>query len=133
MDGTHIRITGRLDLRRLGLSTMIVDGQEEQALSLAAVHLAGTATPGAAGNAVIAGHRDTTFWPLRHVQIGDVIRLTTDRTRLYRVSWTRVVGPDDVQVLQASKTPMLTLITCYPFRHVGSAPQRFVVRAVPAN
>jgi sortase A len=36
-----------------------------------------------------------------------------------------VLGPTDV--------PAVTLVTCYPFRYVGSAPQRFIVRAELAS
>ncbi|MGH8186200.1 MAG: sortase domain-containing protein, partial [Steroidobacteraceae bacterium] len=37
--------------------------------------------------------------------------------------------PGDVWVLDPTTHPALTLVTCYPFSYVGSAPQRFVVRA----
>jgi sortase A len=47
----------------------------------------------------------------------------------YLVEWTAVVEPDHVAVAGATGYPALTLITCYPFRYVGNAPQRFVVRA----
>jgi LPXTG-site transpeptidase (sortase) family protein len=41
-----------------------------------------------------------------------------------------IVGPDDVSVLDPTPTEAVTLVTCYPFYFVGSAPQRFIVRAV---
>ena len=41
-----------------------------------------------------------------------------------------MVEPEDVSVLDPTPTPALTLVTCYPFYFVGSAPQRFIVRAV---
>ena len=125
----QLHLTGRLEVPRLGLSVAIVEGDEDRALDLAAVHLAGTPAPGAPGNSVIAGHRDTAFWPLRNLRVGDLIRVRTDRAHLYRVKLIRIVSPDDVAVLQSGKKAVLTLVTCYPFRHVGSAPKRFVVRA----
>ena len=49
---------------------------------------------------------------------------------VYRVERTWVVDPEDVSVLDPTPTRALTLVTCYPFYFVGSAPQRFIVRAV---
>ena len=125
----ELKVTGKLEVPRLGLSVMVVDGDEEQGLRVAAVHLAATAQIGSPGNAVIAGHRDTSFWPLRNLRTGDVIRFRGARTDEYIVLSIRVVSPDDISVLAASKNPILTLVTCYPFRFVGSAPNRLVVRA----
>ncbi len=124
-----VRVTGKLVLPRLGLSVRIVDGDEEQGLSVAAVHLAGSAPLGQLGNAVIAGHRDTAFWPLRNVRVGDMIEARTSNTFRYRVTDIRIVQPDDTSVLNNTSGSVLTLVTCYPFRAVGSAPQRFIVRA----
>ncbi len=128
-ESMELKVTGKLEVSRLGFSVMVVDGDEEQGLEVAAVHLAGTAALGGAGNAVIAGHRDTSFWPLRELRVGDVIRFRGAKTSKYAVVSIRVVSPENVSVLAASKTPTLTLITCYPFRFVGSAPNRFVVQA----
>ena len=47
----------------------------------------------------------------------------------YRVDFTKVVEPEDTEVLDDADDAILTLVTCYPFDFVGSAPQRFVVRA----
>ncbi len=113
----------------MGLSVLVVDGNEEQGLSVAAVHLAGTAAIGEPGNAVIAGHRDTAFWPLRNVRVGDLIRLRAAKSHTYTVRSIQIVGPDDIAILQSGREATLTLVTCYPFHHVGSAPKRFVVRA----
>jgi len=44
-----------------------------------------------------------------------------------------VVNPEDVSVLNPTSAPALTLVTCYPFYFVGSAPQRFIVRAVAVS
>ncbi len=128
-DSIDLKVAGKLEVPRLGLSVMVVEGDEEQGLKVAAVHLAGTAQVGKSGNAVIAGHRDTSFWPLRHLRVGDVIRFRGPRTSEYAVLSIRVVSPEDTSVLEAGNTPILTLVTCYPFRFVGSAPNRFVVRA----
>jgi sortase A len=78
----------------------------------------------------LAGHRDSFFRPLRHIQVGDDIHLTTVRGTLrYRVTRHTVVDPAELWVLNASPTAALTLITCYPFDYVGPAPRRFIVHA----
>src|SRR5664279_1488691 len=90
----------------------------------------GTALPGKQGNIGIAGHRDTSFRPLRFIRKDDMIALTTlHGTSRYRVVSTKIVGPDDVQVLYPTGRDALTLVTCYPFDFVGPAPRRFIVQA----
>ena len=49
---------------------------------------------------------------------------------VFQVERTSIVNPEDVSVLDPTPTRALTLVTCYPFYFVGSAPQRFIVRAV---
>jgi len=123
-------LIAKLAIPRLGLSTMVVEGVEDGDLKLAPGHIPGTALPGRPGNVGIAGHRDTFFRPLRLIHKGDVIVLSTlhgeDR---YQVARTEIVSPDDVKVLYPTHRDTLTLVTCYPFYFVGSAPQRFIVRA----
>jgi sortase A len=121
---------GRVDVPRLGLSVAVMEGTKPQMLRLGVGHIEGTALPGEAGNIGIAGHRDTFFRQLRDVRRDDEIRLQTPTELLrYQVDWVKVVAPDDVSVLTPSSKSMLTLVTCYPFQFLGSAPQRFVVRA----
>jgi sortase A len=123
-------LIGRIESKRIGLRSMIVEGSDDRTLERAAGHLPGTALPGEDGNAVIAGHRDTFFRPLKDARRGDVIRLTTPRGKyVYRVVSMTIVQPDDLRVLESDGSKELTLITCYPFRYVGAAPKRFVVRA----
>jgi LPXTG-site transpeptidase (sortase) family protein len=94
-------------------------------------HIRHPALPGADGNSGIAGHRDGFFRGLKDIQPGDTIEVDTlDRKDIYRVERTWIVDPSDVSVLDPTAAPSLTLVTCYPFYFVGSAPQRFIVRAV---
>ena len=96
-------------------------------------HIAGTAGPGTEGNCGIAGHRDGFFSGLKDLRPGDDIELETLRgTELYRVERTWIVDPEIVSVLDRTVSWSVTLVTCYPFYFVGSAPQRFIVRAVRA-
>ena len=121
---------GRIEIQRLGVSVLVVEGTGASALRRAAGHIAGTGLPGQTGNIGIAAHRDTFFRPLRNVQRDDIITLTTLRGEYrYRVVSTKVVDPHDVAVLNPDGTEVLTLVTCYPFYFIGSAPDRFIVRA----
>jgi sortase A len=123
-------VIGRIQIPRLGLSVMLVQGDSPSLLRRAVGHLPETALPGEAGNVAIAGHRDTFFRPLRQIHEGDVITIETADGRFqYEVESARVVAPTDVSVLQPARSPELTLITCYPFWYVGPAPDRFIVRA----
>lgn len=123
-------LIGRLEIPRLGVSVMVVEGTGDPLLRRAAGHIAGTALPGEPGNVGIAAHRDTFFRPLRNIRGSDVITLTTGRaTYRYRVVSTKIVSPADVAVLESDGTAVLTLVTCYPFYFIGAAPKRFIVRA----
>jgi sortase A len=124
-------VVGRIEIPRLGLKAMILEGVSQRTLALAVGHIPGTALPGKTGNAGIAGHRDTFFRSLQGIHEDDAIVVTTrDGMYRYRVSFRAVVGPRDTRVLEDSTQPSLTLVTCYPFHYLGPAPERFIVRAV---
>ena len=123
-------VIGRMEIARLGLSVMVVEGDNQEILRKAVGHVPMSALPGGSGNVVIAGHRDTFFRSLRNIRKDDEITLTTpDGVYHYQVGGTEEVGSKDVRVLRASDRPTLTLITCYPFEFVGPAPERFIVEA----
>jgi sortase A len=122
---------GELSIPRIGLSAVVLHGSDAQTLRRGPGHLEQSAIPGQAGNAVIAGHRDSFFRPLRHVRSGDDIYVDTPHGRFhYRVTSLRVVRASDLSVLATTPASTLTLITCYPFWVLGPAPDRLVVRAV---
>jgi sortase A len=124
-------VVGTLDVPRLRLSVAVVEGDSGRVLSLGAGHIPGTALPGAPGNVGIAAHRDTYFRPLQNIRRNDEITVTTRwGTFRYLVDGTQIVKPSDVKVLSPGDRPELTLVTCYPFHFIGSAPKRFVVHAV---
>jgi sortase A len=121
---------GEMEVPRLGMKAIFVQGDSPKILRRAVGHIAGTAMPGEPGNVVLTGHRDTFFRPLRNIQKGDAITIRTLHGEFqYRVDSTQVVLPSDVQVLQPSSDNTLTLVTCFPFYYVGPAPKRFIVRA----
>jgi sortase A len=139
-------VLGRVEIARLNLAAMVREGVDAKVLSVAVGHVPSTALPGQAGNFAIAAHRDTLFRALKDIHDGDVItfRSSTD-TYTYKVVATKIVKPTDVSVLQpdgggvipptrlvssdGQPNRLLTMITCYPFYYVGSAPKRFIVEA----
>jgi sortase A len=123
-------LIGRIEIPRLGLSVIVMEGTGTATLRRAVGHIAGTALPGQSGNVAISGHRDTFFRPLRNIRENDVVTIATPFGEYrYRVVSTAIVSPSDVAVLQSGATQTLTLVTCYPFYFVGAAPRRFIVRA----
>jgi sortase A len=123
-------VVGSLEIPRIGVSVMVVEGVDNSDLKRAAGHIPGTALPWESGNVGIAGHRDTFFQPLRSIQRDDKITVRTlQGAYRYRVVSTRVVRPEDIEVLYPAGRDTLTLVTCFPFEYIGSAPKRFIVRA----
>ena len=123
-------LVGRIEIPRLLLSAVVVEGIDKTTLRRAVEHIPGTALPGQPGNVGLAGHRDTFFRPLKDVRIQDEIQFSTPEGDFkYQVESLRIVEPDDVGVLAPSSENVLTMVTCYPFFYIGAAPKRFVVRA----
>jgi sortase A len=124
-------LMGSIDIARLRLSVIVMEGDDPTTLRRAAGHIPNSGVPGQPGNIAVAAHRDTLFRPLRHVRRNDIVVFKTPGGEYrYRVVSTKVVKPTDVRVLNPDDgTQILTLITCYPFYFVGSAPDRFIVRA----
>jgi LPXTG-site transpeptidase (sortase) family protein len=121
---------GRIEIKSIGLSSMIMEGVDRETLRRGIGHIPGTALPGQPGNVALAGHRDTFFRALRNIRKNDEITLETlDGYFHYRVDFTQVVAPEYTEALNGSGGAILTLVTCYPFSFVGPAPQRFIVRA----
>jgi sortase A len=127
---SRITTVGMIEIPAVGLATRVLEGSNAPTLRLAVGHIPGTALPGPSGNVGLAGHRDTFFRSLRRIKVGDEIRFTTEAGMFkYRVMSLRVVLPDAIEVLNDTPVPTLTLVTCYPFDFVGTAPQRLIVHA----
>jgi sortase A len=127
-------LVGRIRIERIGVNGTIREGADDETLRIAVGHIEGTPLPGAGSNVGLAAHRDTFFRPLEKIRKDDLVELTTAKgTFRYRVVATEIVLPTDVQVLDPTPKPSITLVTCYPFINVGPAPQRFIVHAVQVD
>ncbi len=125
-------LIGSLQIPRLKLTAMVVEGDDDKTLKTGIGHLPDTPLPWEKGNAALAGHRDTFLRAMRDISAGDEIRLKTPHGDFaYRVREIAIVTPDNLAGLSKTEDSTLTLITCYPFSFVGNAPKRFVVRAWP--
>jgi sortase A len=123
-------LLGRIEIPRLGMTVAILEGTKSSTLRLGVGHIGGTALPGDPGNIGIAGHRDTYFRSLKDIRASDEIRIqTATGLSRYEVDWVRIVAPNDIGVLAPSAGSAITLVTCYPFRYIGAAPERFIVHA----
>lgn len=119
-----------LRIGKANLEAPIFEGTDDLTLNRGVGHIPGTGLPGDEGNIGIAGHRDGFFRALKDVVSGDAIELvTTNRKDIYTVDQIVLVLPNDVSVLQPRERQSLTLVTCYPFYFVGSAPKRYIVHA----
>lgn len=125
---------GVLDVPSLGLRVPVLEGTDDLTLDRGVGHIRGTASPGESGNIGVAGHRDGFFRVLKDIHVGDAIDLHSQSgTSRYLVDEIQIVPPANISVLEARAKPSLTLVTCYPFYFLGSAPSRYIVHATAAD
>ncbi|MBY0503772.1 MAG: class D sortase [Bryobacteraceae bacterium] len=125
-----VGLIGKLEIPRLELSVIVLEGTDAGTLRHAVGHIPGTSLPGMPGNTGLSGHRDTFFRPLQDIRHHDLIQLTTKLgIYRYRVRSIQVVNPGEITVLNSTGTETLTLVTCHPFTFLGAAPRRFIVQA----
>jgi sortase A len=119
-----------LRIPKIHMEVPVLEGTDDLILNRGVGHVIGTAKPGEDGNVAIAGHRDGFFRGLKDIDFHDTIEVETmDRTERYTIDRITVVDPSDVSVLKKRSHASLTLITCYPFYFIGSAPKRYIVQA----
>jgi sortase A len=123
-----------LRIPKLDLEVPVYDGTDDLTLNRGVGRIIGTAKLDQIGNIGIAGHRDGFFRGLKDIGPGDTVEvMLPSRTDQYVVEKIKITSPGDVSPLQPTTKPSLTLVTCYPFYFVGSAPQRYIVHASISN
>jgi len=119
-----------LRIPKIDLEVPVYNDTDDLTLNRGVGRIIGTAQVGGRGNLGIAGHRDGFFRGLKDLAVGDEVYLDrTGQTDIYAVANIEIVSPTDVSVLKATQLSSITLVTCYPFYYVGSAPQRYIVHA----
>jgi sortase A len=123
-----------LRIPKIGLTVPVFNDTDDLTLNRGVGRILGTAQIGGPGNLGIAGHRDGFFRGLKDIGPGDVIELQRPKGEdRYVVNGIQIVSPEDTYVLNPTAERAVTLITCFPFYYVGSAPQRYVVTALVEN
>jgi len=119
-----------LRVPKIHLEVPVLRGTDDLTLNRGVGLIAGTARPGETGNIGIAGHRDGFFRGLKDVITGDMLEIVTPaKTDTYVIDSIVIVDPKNVSILAPREQSSVTLVTCYPFYFVGSAPQRYIVQA----
>jgi sortase A len=119
-----------LRVPKAAIEVPILEGTDDLTLNRGVGHIPGTSLPGHSGNIALTGHRDGFFRGLKDIAAGDTIEVVRhNQTDKYVVRNIKIVLPSDTSVLKQTDDSTLTLITCYPFYYVGSAPQRYIVQA----
>ncbi len=110
----------RLVIPAIGVDWPIVPGNGWEELKRGVGHHSGSANPGERGNLILSGHNDVfgeVFKDLEALKDGDEIQVYAGgRLFKYQVRAKRIVLPSEFSVLQATREPVVTLITCYPYR-----------------
>ena len=122
----------RLTAKSRDIDLIVLAGGSGRTLAFGPGHLSASALPGETGNAVIAGHRDTHFRFLRHVEAGELLSVESSKGRkhVYKVLGADVVDSRKASLVLDTEAAMMTLVTCYPFdaREPGG-PLRYIVTA----
>ena len=129
--------TNELIIPKIDVNSLIIEGNNESALSKGAWHLPSTGSP-ISGNMVIGGHRfaylppnNTTFYNLDKLKNGDIIYVRWEgKLYEYRVIESTVVNPTDLSVEDITSKPTLTLFTCTP---LWTSSMRLVIKAALAK
>ncbi len=120
----------RIQISSIGVEAPIVEGDDWEALKQGAGHHIGSANPGESSNCIISAHNDIfgeIFRNLSDVDLGDEIFVyTASQVYRYVITQKRIIEPDDVSVMYPTSSPVLTLVSCYPY---GIDSHRIVVIA----
>lgn len=132
LDDEYGPALGVLTINSLNIQVPIWNGTDEYILDRGAGRIKGMARMDGKGNLGISAHRDSFFRKLKDIETGHEILIQSPNGVVrYAVSDIEIVPKEDASVLLRKDEDMLTLVTCYPFYHVGAAPERYIVTAHP--
>ncbi len=114
------RSPSRIVIPAINLDWPVVQGDSWDELKQGIGHRVGSVNPGERGNLVLSGHNDVYGEPFRDLDkldVGKEVLVYAGGTSYrYVIKAKRVVLPTDLSVLATSKNPVITLITCTPYR-----------------
>jgi sortase A len=120
----------RIQIPAIEVDAPVVEGDDWETLKQGAGHHIGSANPGERGNCVISAHNDIFGQIFRHLPELDlddeVLVHTASRVHRYVVTQKRIIEPTETDVMEPTSSPVLTLISCYPY---GVDTHRIVVIA----
>lgn len=127
---------GWLTIPSCGIDSLVLMGGSKSNLEKSICSQSiGTAPEG--GLRVFSGHRDTHFRKLRHIRPGCEFAVTdaTGAVLRYRVADIETVARDSIDERLSGRrhTGWIALMTCYPFRYIGPAPERLIVWGAPVR
>lgn len=121
-------LMGIVQIPALSLKAPLVQGTNDNVLSVAVGHLPVSAMPGELGTAVVAAHNATWFHHINRLSKGDLIHLETAYGSFaFRVTGT-AIAPQNSSLAEAPY-PELVLETCYPLNALYLTPYRYLVYA----
>src|SRR5690625_3122856 len=126
---------GLLNIPKLEATLPIIEGTDEEELEHGVGHYKGTAYPLQEDQIVLSGHRDTVFRGMGELELGDILTVAMPYgTFSYEITDFNIVSADDRTVIApTSPNEVLTVTTCYPFRYIGDAPDRYIITAIPID
>jgi sortase A len=109
----------RVQIPAIEVDAPVVQGDGWEQLKKGVGQHVGTVNPGEKGNLVLSAHNDVfgeIFRDLDRLKPGDqVIVYTNQRAYTYVISGSKIVEPTEVEEMAATKAPVVTLISCYPY------------------
>ena len=127
-------VIGILTIPKLDETYPIIEGTEEEMLAKGVGHYPTTALPGEKEQILLSGHRGTVFQRLGELIAGDRFIIDMGYGKFeYEMRESQIVAADDTTVIKPRGEEVLTLSTCYPFRYIGSAPDRYIIYAYPVT
>lgn len=125
-------VIGILEIPKIEAELPIIEGTDEEMLEKGVGHYAASVFPSDGEQILLSGHRDTVFRKFADLAIGDrfIVKMPYG-TFEYEIASSEIVDKDDTSVIRPMGEEVLVVSTCYPFRYVGDAPDRYVVYAYP--
>lgn len=129
------RVIARMDVPRLKETVYVMQDDSGESLAFGPGHMRASAQPSKSGHVVIAGHRDSHFYFLKNIKVGDLINTENNQAtkKQYRVTELKIINTNE-QEIALFEYSQLTLITCYPFEDfMPGGPLRLIVNAEPVD